>query len=48
MKLKERQLSRSSFIPSATPRISQHPSWLTPIATKAEIFWISPPQLRFR
>lgn len=37
MKLKKRQLSRSSFIPSATPRISQHPSCLTPIATKAEL-----------
>ena len=45
---KERQLSRSSFIPSAAPRISRQPSWLTPMATRTETFWISPPQLRFR
>ena len=40
---KERQLSRSSFMPSAAPRISRQPSWLTPMATGTETFWISPP-----
>ncbi len=45
---KPRQPSRSSFSPSATPRICRNPSVPTPIAMSTEMLRTSPAQLRLR
>jgi hypothetical protein len=40
----ERLLTGLVLLPSSeTPRTSQYPSWPTPIATRTETFWTSPP-----